>query len=76
MHLKLGKINLFLGEYQTAVHHIREATDVLKITHGEHAHIMRDIVNPLLLDAQGRLAESQRIIRRAQEDEDDDEETK
>jgi len=74
VHLKLGKINLYLGNYQQAISNIRDAVDVLKITHGEHSHMMRDIVNPLLLNAQAQLAESQRIAALESDEDDDDDE--
>jgi hypothetical protein len=60
-HLKLGKIYPHLNEFQTAIHHIREAGDVLKLTHGDQSRIMRDFVRPLLRETQIMLEESQRI---------------
>ncbi|CAG9810288.1 unnamed protein product [Chironomus riparius] len=60
-HLKLGKIYPHLNEFQTAIHHIREAGDVLKFTHGDQSRVMRDFVRPLLRETQIMLEESQRI---------------
>lgn len=59
--LKLGKIYPHLNEFQTAIHHIREAGEVLKITHGDQSRLMRDFVRPLLRETQIMLEESQRI---------------
>ena len=57
----MGKIYPHLNEFQTAIHHIREAGDVLKITHGDQSRLMRDFVRPLLRETQIMLEESQRI---------------
>lgn len=75
--LKLGKINLYLEQYQLAIHHLREAADVLKISHGEHSRLIKDKLNPLMVDAQRKLVEAQRLKAEqdaAAEDEDEDEE--
>lgn len=60
--LKLGKILPHVNEFQSAITHIRNAGDVLKVTHGEQSKVVTDFVKPLLIDAQRMLEESQRII--------------
>lgn len=75
--LKLGKINLYLDQLQLAIHHLREAADVLKISHGERSRLIRDKLNPLLVEAQKKLVEAQRLKVEqdaAAEDEDEDDE--
>lgn len=71
--LKLGKIYPHLNEFQTALSHLREAGDVLKVTHGDQSKHMRDFVRPLLAETQFLLEESQRI-QKPDSDEDEDEE--
>jgi hypothetical protein len=73
-HLKLGKIYPHLNEFQTAIHHIREAGDVLKLTHGDQSRMMRDFVRPLLRETQIMLEESQKINLPPVDDEDEEEE--
>jgi hypothetical protein len=70
----LGKIYPHLNEFQTALHHIREAGDVLRITHGDQSHLMRDFVRPLQRDTQLMLEESQRIKAPPPVDDDEEEE--
>lgn len=72
--LKIGKIYPHLNEFQSAIHHIREAGDVLKVTHGDQSRHMRDFVRPLLAETQFLLEESQRIQRPPSDDEDEEEE--
>lgn len=71
--MKLGKIYPLLNEFQTAIHHLREAGDVLKVTHGDQSKHMRDFVRPLLTETQLMLEESQRIKRPPSDDEDEEE---
>lgn len=72
--LKLGKILPHLNEFQAAISRIRDAGDVLKITHGEQSKICREFVKPLLIDAQQMLEESQRVNRPPSDDEEEEEE--
>lgn len=72
-HLKLGKIYPLLNEFQTALHHLREAGDCLKVTHGDQSKHMRDFVRPLLVQTQLSLEESQRIRAPVVDDEEDEE---
>jgi hypothetical protein len=72
--LKLGKILPHLSQFQTALHHIREAGDVLRVTHGDQSRHMRDFVRPLMRDTQILLEESQRIRLPPPTDDDEEEE--
>lgn len=72
--LKLGKILPHLNEFQAAIRHIRDAEDVLKVTHGEQSKVVREFVKPLLIDAQHLLEESQRIAHPPSDHEDEEEE--
>lgn len=72
--LKLGKILPHLNEFQQSLHHIREAGDILKVTHGDQSRVMRDFVRPLLADSQAMLEESQRVTRPPPSDDEDEEE--
>lgn len=71
--LKLGKILPHLNEFQTAINHLREAGDILKVTNGDQSRVMRDYVRPLLADTQQLLEESQRIAAPPSDDEEDEE---
>jgi hypothetical protein len=72
-HLKLGKIYPHLNEFQKAIHHIREAGDVLKLTHGDQSRLMRDLVRPLLRETQIMLEESQKMAKPADDEEEEEE---
>lgn len=71
--LKLGKIYPNLNEFQTAISHLREAGDVLKITHGDQSKVCREFVRPLLAETQQMLEQSQRVVAPVDDDEEEDE---
>lgn len=62
-----------MNEFQAALHHLREAGDVLRVSHGDQSKHMRDFVRPLTAETQLLLEESQRIKVTAEEDEEEEE---
>lgn len=76
--LKLGKIYLYLDQLQLAIHHFREAADVLKISNGENSRLMKDKLNPLVVEAQRKIVEAQLMKDErdaaAEDEEEEDEE--
>lgn len=48
LHLKLGKILIYQDEDKLALHHLTEAYQILKITHGVNSRLFRDELLPLL----------------------------
>lgn len=73
VHLKLGKIYPHLNEFQEALSHIREAGDILKVTHGDQSRIMR-CVRELTQQTQALHEASQRMAYVPADDEDEEEE--
>lgn len=51
LHLKIGKILIFQNEDKLALHHLTEAYQILKITHGVNSILFRDELLPLLHQA-------------------------
>lgn len=49
--MKLGKIELFLEKPVNALQHLKEASMILKVTHGEKHSLYRDQLIPLLQEA-------------------------
>lgn len=72
--LKLGKIYLYLDQLQLAIHHFREAANVLKISNGENSRLVKDKLNPLLVEAQIKIVEAQRLKAAAEDEDEEDEE--
>lgn len=72
--MKLGKIYPHLNEFQEALSHIREAGDILKVTHGDQSRIMR-CVRELLSQTQALYEESQRMAYVPPQSDDEEEET-
>lgn len=60
VHLKLGKIYPHLNDFQTALSHIRDAGEILKVTHGDQSRVMR-CVRELLQQTQVMYEDSQRM---------------
>lgn len=73
--LKLGKIcaTNAVSDFRTSLRHLREAGDVLKITHGDQSRVMNDYVRPLTVESQHLLDESQRVTAPVFDDEDEEE---
>lgn len=49
--MKLGKIELFLEKPVNALQHLKEASLILKVTHGEKHTLYKDQLIPLLQEA-------------------------
>lgn len=49
--MKIGKIELLLGKPVSALQHLKEASAILKITHGEKHSLYTDQLVPLLHEA-------------------------
>jgi hypothetical protein len=62
-----------LDEFQTALSHIREASDILKVTHGDQSRVMR-CVRELLQQTQSMYEDSQRMKFVPPADDDEEEE--
>lgn len=73
--LKLGKIcaTNAVSDFRSSLRHLREAGDVLKITHGEQSRVMNDFVRPLTVESQHLLDESQRVKAPVFDDEEEEE---
>ena len=72
--LKIGKIYPHLNEFQTALTHLRDAGDIIKVTHGDQSRVMRDFVRPLLAETQILLEESQRVVPTVDDEDEEGEE--
>lgn len=73
VHLKLGKIYPHINKFPEALSELREAGDILKVTHGDQSRIMR-CVRELLAQTQALYEESQRMAYVAPDDDDEEEE--
>lgn len=73
VHLKLGKIYPHINQFQESLSHIREAGDILKVTHGDQSRVMR-CVRELLAQTQALYEESQRMAYVAPVDDEEEEE--
>lgn len=51
LHMKVGKIQLFINQPKEALHNLNKASDIIKITHGEDHNLYRNELVPLLIQA-------------------------
>lgn len=73
VNLKLGKIQLLLENLPSALTYLKEAAEILKITHGEHSKYVKSHLTPVLADAQKRYNYAQRHPKKPEpESESDD----